>query len=148
MTKVAETVKKVLDPDKIKKNAIDGLGVVTGIALGLLIHNIGKGKLPLAKFTDPLLTLLPGAAGSILLDPGFTRSMALGVTSVGVADGISKAISAIPFLSFAAPYAPKITNTQGGGVGRLGELDKRSGLLYGLGNTNMQERTQIPVSMM
>lgn len=111
-----------IDKEKVKKNTIDAVGVTLGLGLGYFVSNLISGKLP-SKWLEPLVTLVPGVAGTILIDNDFGASMAKGVAAAGVVNGGEKVVSAvIAKVPAAAPLA-KITPKTGNLAGVRGLSD-------------------------
>lgn len=134
-----------IDKAKVKKNTKSAAGVAIGVGLGVFATNLLKGKLP-SKWLEPLVALVPGIAGTIMIDDDFQNSIAQGVAVAGVIDGggkiVEAAVSKVPALAPIQKITPKVTNMAGLGNVTISERDKA---LLGLGRMGNAE---IPVFMM
>jgi hypothetical protein len=135
-----------IDKAKVKKNTKNALGVAIGLGLGVFATNLLRGKLP-SVWLEPLVSFVPGMAGTILLQDDFQNSIAQGVTAAGVIDGGGKIISAVvtkvPSLAPIKKITPQVTNMAG--LGRLGNMDNmRDRALLGAYNGG----SQVPDGMM
>jgi hypothetical protein len=99
--------KKELTKKNVKDKIVESLLLIGGIAAGVALTKLIKGKMP-NEWLEPLVLIVPGAVGSLVLSDEKQRVAANGVLAVGMLDGINMAITKVPMLSVAAPFVPKL----------------------------------------